>query len=220
MEVEATVCGGINNNTISECSNYGINVQSINNDTTISYNYISAKGNAPINIAAHSNYLLTVVKNTLCGSASLNGMQLSKCNVAISDNDITDFKYGIAASSSVSGAISNNIYNDIANKDLSINDTDQKICGTVTDLTCSMNTARNQATLSWKKVKGISGYEVQYSTTDHFSGKSTKQLGKEQTSYALQDLPKGKTIYYRVRAYRSFGNLSIYGSYTSGNFTA
>lgn len=220
LEKEATVCGGINNNTISECSNYGINVQSINNDTTISYNYISAKGNAPINIAAHSNYLLTVVKNTLCGSASLNGMQLSKCNVAISDNDITDFKYGIAASSSVSGAISNNIYNDIANKDLSINDTDQKICGTVTDLTCSMNTARNQATLSWKKVKGISGYEVQYSTTDHFSGKSTKQLGKEQTSYALQDLPKGKTIYYRVRAYRSFGNLSIYGSYTSGNFTA
>ena len=71
-----------------------------------------------------------------------------------------------------------------------IDDTDQKICGTVTDLTCSMNTARNQATLSWKKVKGISGYEVQYSTTDHFSGKSTKQLGKEQTSYALQDLPK------------------------------
>lgn len=220
LEKEATLRGGIINNTISECNNYGINIQSIDNDAVIAYNHIAAKGNASINIASHNNYLLTIVKNTLSGSASLNGMQLSKCNVTISDNDITDFKYGITASKSVSGAISNNMYNEITNKDLLINDTDQKICGTVTDLTCSMNTTGNQATLSWTKLKGVSGYEIQYSPVSTFSGKTSTQIGKDQTFYALRNLPKGKTIYYRVRAYRTFGSLCIFGAYATGSFTA
>lgn len=112
------------------------------------------------------------------------------------------------------------MYNEITNKDLLINDTDQKICGTVTDLTCSMNTTGNQATLSWTKLKGVSGYEIQYSPVSTFSGKTSTQIGKDQTFYALRNLPKGKTIYYRVRAYRTFGSLCIFGAYATGSFTA
>lgn len=79
----------------------------------------------------------------------------------------------------------------------------------------AVNNKKRQVKLTFKKIKGADGYEIQYSTDKKFK-KSVKNLTTTNTSKIMKSLRKSKTYYIKVRAYKidSAGE-KIYGSYSS-----
>ncbi|MBV7505096.1 S8 family serine peptidase [Bacillus sp. sid0103] len=67
--------------------------------------------------------------------------------------------------------------------------------------------------VSWSKVSGASGYEVYRATSK--SGSYTKVTTTTSGSYTNSKLTKGKTYYYKVRAYRTVSGSKVYSSYSS-----
>jgi hypothetical protein len=83
-------------------------------------------------------------------------------------------------------------------------------------LTSVKNTAAKTATVEWKKVSGASGYEVYYSTSkDGEGGKVITVKNGSTTSYQHTKLSKGKTYYYKVRAYSTVKGKKVYGAYSA-----
>ena len=95
--------------------------------STVAHNELNENKNAAINIAAGKKNLTTISGNILSGSASISGIRLSKCKVSIASNEFEKFKYGIHAAASVSGSIYDNIYSDIAKKEIYIDKKAQKM---------------------------------------------------------------------------------------------
>ncbi len=83
--------------------------------------------------------------------------------------------------------------------------------------TLSVKAGKKQLTASWKTVSGVTGYEVQYSTSKKFTKKTTKTLTLKSKSKktTIKKLSKGKKYYVRVRAYKKIGSKTYYGSYSS-----
>lgn len=78
------------------------------------------------------------------------------------------------------------------------------------------NTAKKTATISWKKVKGASGYVVYRATKKNGKYKSVKKITKGSTvKYVNKKLTKKKTYYYKVRAFKKSGKKVVYGAYSN-----
>ncbi len=78
------------------------------------------------------------------------------------------------------------------------------------------NSASKTATVKWKKVSGASGYEIYSATSKNGKYKKVTTIKKGGTvSYKNTKLKKGKTYYYKVRAYRMVDGKKIYGAYSS-----
>ena len=72
--------------------------------------------------------------------------------------------------------------------------------------------------ISWTKSKSkITGYEVVYSRSKKFKGKTTKfvLVGKKNKSKILKKLKKGKKYYVKVRAYKKNKGVFIFSKYTN-----
>ena len=82
----------------------------------------------------------------------------------------------------------------------------------------STDKVKNEVTINWDAVKGMTGYELQYSTSVDFSGKQVIRLNANQTSYTLHDLPNNKPVYYRIRAYKTVENICIFGAFQINSF--
>ncbi len=67
--------------------------------------------------------------------------------------------------------------------------------------------------ISYKKVSGATGYEIQYSTSKKFAKSKTKTVKTKKTSYTVKKRKKGKTYYVRVRAYKTANGSTVRGSY-------
>lgn len=80
--------------------------------------------------------------------------------------------------------------------------------GTVKGLTAK-NKKKKSVILTWKKVSGAKGYQIQYAADKKFKKKKCKVTKK--TKYTLKKLKKKKTWYFRVRAYKLDGKKKIYG---------
>lgn len=63
-------------------------------------------------------------------------------------------------------------------------------------------TKAGKAKVSWKKVKGASGYQVLYSTDKKFK-KGVKKLSVKKTNGVSGKLKKGRTYYFKVSAYKN-----------------
>ena len=74
-----------------------------------------------------------------------------------------------------------------------------------------------QATVSWKKTGGATGYQVYRSMKKSGSYKRVKTLtGNSKVKYVDKELVSGKTYYYKVRAYRTgANNKKVYGKFGS-----
>lgn len=74
---------------------------------------------------------------------------------------------------------------------------------------------KKSAAVSWKKVSGANGYVVYRSTKSKSGFKAVKTITKGSTvKYTNKSLKKGKTYYYKVRAYRTVNKKKVYSSYT------
>lgn len=79
--------------------------------------------------------------------------------------------------------------------------------------------AGNKLKLSWKKVSGASGYSLYRSIEKNGSYQRVKIISSgKKTSYLVAMPPKGKTYYYKVRAYRLVNGKRIAGDYSSPRY--
>lgn len=74
------------------------------------------------------------------------------------------------------------------------------------------NIKGRKLSLSWKKVKGAKGYQLQYADNKMFKKKKSKVTKK--TKYTLKKLKKKKTYYIRVRAYKINSAKKVYGRWS------
>ena len=75
-----------------------------------------------------------------------------------------------------------------------------------------------QLKVTYKKVSGVTGYQVTYSTSKKFTKSTTKTAtvkGVSKLSKTVKSLKKGKTYYVKVRTYKTVGGTKYYSSYTS-----
>ncbi len=76
------------------------------------------------------------------------------------------------------------------------------------------NSKGKKAVLTFKKVPGTEGYQLQYSVKKSFKAKTTKTTTK--TTYTITKLKKGKTYYVRVRAFaKDSKNAKVYGQWST-----
>lgn len=91
----------------------------------------------------------------------------------------------------------------------------EKITIGKTSLKTLKNQAGRKAKVTYKKVSGAAGYEILYSTNKKFTRKSTGKVMTKKTSYTIKKLKKGKTYYFKVRAYKlDKQNNKAYGPYS------
>ena len=74
------------------------------------------------------------------------------------------------------------------------------------------NNKKKSVTLSWKKVKGATGYQVHYVANTAFAKKKLKSTKKNKLVF--KKLKKKKTYSFRVRAYKLGNNVKVYGSWS------
>lgn len=73
-----------------------------------------------------------------------------------------------------------------------------------------------QAVIQWDKVNGATGYRLYYRTSPNGTWKYLTQIGKgSTTTYSHKGLTKGKTYYYKMRAYRTVNGEKIFGAYAA-----
>ncbi len=68
------------------------------------------------------------------------------------------------------------------------------------------------ATLSWQKISGASGYQIYYSTSKNGEYKKLKSL--TALTYKKTGLTKGKTYYFKVRAYKKVDGKTLFGAFS------
>ena len=80
-----------------------------------------------------------------------------------------------------------------------------------TSVSSVKNSASKAVTIKWKKVSGVTGYQIQYSTKSNFSSKKTVTVKKASTiSKKIKSLKKGKKYYVRVRSYVTINGKKCY----------
>lgn len=80
--------------------------------------------------------------------------------------------------------------------------------------TLKASSKSGKVNLSWTNVSGETGYVVYYATSKN--GKYTKlATTKANVVKYSKSLTKGKTYYFKVRAYTTVGGSNVYGSYSS-----
>lgn len=77
------------------------------------------------------------------------------------------------------------------------------------------NSSKKTATVTWKKVKGATGYIVYRATKKNGKYKAVKTMKKASiTKFKNTKLKKKKTYYYKVRAVKKAGKKTIYSTYS------
>lgn len=73
-----------------------------------------------------------------------------------------------------------------------------------------------KATLSWKKITAADGYQIMRSLKKSSGYKTVETITKGTTvKYTNTGLTKGKTYYYKVRAYKKINGVKYYGSWST-----
>lgn len=76
------------------------------------------------------------------------------------------------------------------------------------------NQKRKASKISFSKVTGAAGYQIQYALNKKFT-KNKKSKYIKKTSYTVKKLKKKKTYYFRIRAYKLNGKKKVYGKWSS-----
>ena len=80
-------------------------------------------------------------------------------------------------------------------------------CGLDTMTITKTSQSKKSITITYKRIKNISGYKIYKST-----GGKYKQIAKTTSRiYTDKQVKKGKTYYYKVKAYKKIGSKTYYG---------
>ncbi len=84
----------------------------------------------------------------------------------------------------------------------------------------SISSKKNgQATLSWSSVKNADGYKVEVSEKKSSGFTEIPRTDEKKMTFTNKSLKKGKTYYFRVRAYKNYksarGDAKVYGKYSA-----
>ena len=80
--------------------------------------------------------------------------------------------------------------------------------------TCK-NSGKKRFTVTWKPLKYVTGYQVQYSLKSNFSKKVTKFVKKAATKkLTVKNLKLGKKYYVRIRSYVRVGSKLLYSQWS------
>lgn len=82
----------------------------------------------------------------------------------------------------------------------------------VTKVTSAKNTAAKKMTVTYKKITGVSGYEICYATNSKFS--NCKEVNSTSVKKVISGLKKGQTYYVRVRTYKKISGKTYYSSWS------
>ena len=78
------------------------------------------------------------------------------------------------------------------------------------------NAGSRKIRISWNKISGASGYEIYRSTSKSGTYSKVKTVTSGSTiRFTNSNLTKGKTYYYKVRAYRTVSGKKVYGKYSA-----
>lgn len=74
--------------------------------------------------------------------------------------------------------------------------------------------------MTWKKLSGVAGYQIQISTKKSFKGAKTISISKSKKKYTKKNLKSKKKYYLRIRAYKTYKGankkmINAYGKWTS-----
>ena len=89
-----------------------------------------------------------------------------------------------------------------------------KICPKKTTLNKATSPKSKQLKVTYSKVKGVTGYQIKYSTSKKFTKKTTETVSSKKTSKTISKLTKGKTYYVKVRTYKTVNGVKYYSGYS------
>ncbi len=204
----------IQKNTIKKAKSQGINLASMKNKITISGNKISSGSDIGIIIQPGSTkYVATVNKNTIAGNNKTSGIRIINGNVSIADNKISKVNIAVFASKGVKGSIYTNDYGSKVKVKVRVEKVGDPAMKPV-NVKRAKSSAKKKATVSWTKVWGVTGYEIQCSTKKNFSsGIKSATVKKNTGSGTVTKLTSGKTYYVRVRSYQKCGSVNVYSDF-------
>jgi arabinan endo-1,5-alpha-L-arabinosidase len=79
---------------------------------------------------------------------------------------------------------------------------------------------KKQIVVTWKKISGVKGYQIQYATKKNFKNKKTITIKNAKTvKKTIKKLKSKKKYYVRVRAYKTSSGSKIYGKWSSAKST-
>ncbi len=80
----------------------------------------------------------------------------------------------------------------------------------------SVGALANGFKANWKKVSGVTGYQIQYSTKSNFSGAATVYAGDAKAvSKSITGRAAGTKYYVRIRAYKKVSGGTLYGAWSA-----
>lgn len=79
----------------------------------------------------------------------------------------------------------------------------------------STKAGKKQITVSWKAVPEVTGYEVYRTKTKGGKYGRVKKVGSTTTKFVNKKLTKGRTYYYKVRAYKTVNGKNVYGNFSA-----
>lgn len=79
-----------------------------------------------------------------------------------------------------------------------------------------ISTGKKSITAQWKKVAGVSAYQVQIATNKKFSkDKKTFKVSKKSTKVKIKKLKAKKVYYVRVRSYKTVNGKKVYSKWST-----
>lgn len=72
---------------------------------------------------------------------------------------------------------------------------------------------KKKLTVTWKKISGIFGYQLQVSTKRNFTNARKINIKNTKTKYVVKKLKQGKKYYLRMRTYEKTNGKRIYGKW-------
>ena len=79
----------------------------------------------------------------------------------------------------------------------------------------SLKAGTGKLTAAWKKVSGVTGYQIQYGLKSSFKGAKKVTVKKDKTVKAtLKKLTAGRRYYVRIRAYKKIGKKTYWSDWS------
>lgn len=171
----------------------------------VGYNKVSLKWNKVSDADGYE-----VLRYATGGSYRTIGTITNNTAVEYTDNSLatgTQFKYKVRAFKQLTGG--QKVYSSATAVKSAVPKLATPVISKLTPSTKTIN-------VSWKKVDGASGYEIYRAASKNSKYKCVKTITKGSTvTWKNSNLTKGRTYYYKIKAYRVVNGKKVYSSFSS-----